>query len=80
MRLTLPVASDWKNIGTLLDIPDYILSKIASDEAGVQNQLRAMLNALSCRRPPPTWEALAEAVEHFNPDVAEKIRRTQSVS
>ena len=79
LRLTLPVASDWKVIGTLLDIPDDILSKIATDETGVQNQLVAMLNAL-CRRSTPTWKALAEAVECVNPDVAERICRTQSVS
>ena len=80
LRLTLPVASNWKVIGALLDIPNDILSKIATDETGVENRLLAMLNALSYRRPPPTWEALAEAVEHFNPDVAEKIRYTQSAS
>ena len=80
MRLTLPVASNWKVIGALLGISNDILSKIATDEAGVQDRLLAMLNAFSCRRPPPTWKALAEAVECVNPDVAEKIRRTQSVS
>jgi hypothetical protein len=75
--LTLPVASNWKVVGALLGIPNESLRKIAYDEAGIENQLLAMLNELSCRRPPPTWEALAEAVENFNPDVAEKIRHTQ---
>ncbi len=75
--MTLPVASDWKVIGALLGIPNEILSNIASDEARVRNQLLAMLNEWSRRRPPPTWEALAEAVEDVNPEVAERIRHAQ---
>ena len=77
LELTLPIASNWKVIGALLGISSDILSRIASNEAGVENRLFAMLNELSCRRLPPTWEALAEAVKHFNPDLAERIRHAQ---
>ena len=77
LRLMLPVSPKWKLIGTLLDIPSDVLDKIVSNEADVDARLLAMLNELSCRKPPPTWEALAEAVEKFNPDVAKELRHTR---
>ena len=72
--LMLPVASNWKVIGALLGIPNENLTRIASDETGIHNQLLALLNELSSHRPPPTWDSLANAVEHFNPDLADRIR------
>ena len=78
LRLTYPAASNWKVIGTLLGISSEILSRIASNEARVEDRLVAVLNESSHCDPLPTWEDLANVVEPFNPNLAERIRHTWS--
>ena len=75
-RLLLPVASQWQNMGTLLDIPDGQLAAIKSNEQRVESCLREMLNTwLKQTDPPPTWSDLVNAVEPFDPSVAEKVKK-----
>ena len=60
----LPLATNWKTIGTLLDIKKSILNKIKADEDAVHDCLQEMLSEwLKQIDPPPTWAALADAVE-----------------
>ena len=62
-------------IGTLLGIPAHILDKIKSNEERVHERLREMLSEwLKQIDPPPTWTALAEAVEVFDKSKAQKLR------
>lgn len=71
----MPVSSDWKNIGTLLNIHSNVLDAIAVEESDTNSRLRAMLTEwLKQVTPPPTWKQLTEAVEGFNQDIARKIK------
>ena len=62
-------------IGTLLGMPGHILDKIKSNEERVDERLREMLSEWLKRiDPPPTWTALAEAVEVIDESKAQKLR------
>lgn len=76
LRVTLSVAAEWQNIGTLLKVPVGTLRKIKHDERGSANScLREMLTEwLKRTAPSPTWTELADAVEQFNQSKAEEIR------
>ena len=75
-RETINIAAEWKNIGTLLNIPQSTLNTIDHDEGrnGANSCLRVML-AMWLQRtdPPPSWAELADAVEPFNPSKAKEI-------
>ena len=74
-KALLPVATHWTSIGTLLEIPGYILDKIKSNKEGVNEYLRKMLSEwLKQIDPPPTWTALIEAMEEVDKLVAQKLR------
>ena len=74
-RILLPIAKEWKNIGTILNISNSTLDKISADEGGVHDCLRAMLAKwLKQVDPAPTWAELVDAVEPFNEGVATRIR------
>ena len=71
----LPLAHDWKNIGVLLGIKEHILTNIKEDEASVRDRLRVMISEwLKQVDPPPTWAALADAVELLDESKAQEIR------
>ena len=74
-RELFPLAIDWKNIGTLLGIQTDVLNRISGDEGRVSDCLREMLSEwLKQTDPPPTWAALADAVETINELKAQDIR------
>ena len=74
-KKTLPLAAEWKTIGTLLGIQENTLDIIQVDEHGARNQLRKMLSEwLKQVDPPPTWAALADAVEVVDELKAKEIR------
>ena len=76
-RKLLPVSKEWRNIGTLLDLPSGILDGIAADEADMNSRLRAMLTEwLKQVNPPPTWSQLADVVEPFDKIKAEELRNS----
>ena len=75
LKELLPLAMDWKTIGTLLEIKKSILDKIRADEDGVRDCLQEMLSEwLKQVDPPPTWAALADAVETVDELKAQEIR------
>ena len=77
LKLLIPVAKEWRNIGTILKLKKVDLKSIATDEDNdtVANCLREMLTLwLSQEDPVPSWEVLAEAVEPFSDQVAAKVK------
>ena len=74
-KLLIPVAEEWQNIGTLLELEDEALTSIAAVGKKDSDCLREMLKLwLSQKDRIPSWEALAEAVEPFNDQVAAKVK------
>ena len=76
LRHLMPLASNWKTLGALLDLKDCYLDII---QANNQNQsvecLRETLSLLLRQTEPTcTWQAVAEAVELLNPLKAKEIR------
>ena len=70
-----PLATDWKIIGGLLGLEKHVLNKIKAEEEGVRNCLYEMLSEwLKQVHPPPTWAALADAVETVDEHKAIEIR------
>ena len=75
VRELLPLASQWKIIGTLLDVPQGKLDSIKYECSLASDCLLEMVKAwLKKIDPPPTWEQLVEAVEPLDPARAEAIR------
>ena len=75
LKFLLPLAAEWKTIGTLLGVQKHNLDIIQADEDGVRNRLREMLSEwLKQVDPSPTWAALADAVEVVNELKAKEIR------
>ena len=73
-KMLIPIAKEWQNIGVLLELTDQDLKSIAADGDNDINHLREMLRLwLSQVDPPPSWEALSEAVEPFDPLIAAKL-------
>ena len=75
LRILLPVSSQWMNIGVMLSLNHGRLTAIETRCRGVpDNCLREMLNDwLQQTSPPPTKSALVDAVEMYNPSLAERI-------
>ncbi len=75
-RELLPLASEWQNIGTFLEIPPGKLKTIKSDNPNkVKDCLREMLTEwLDTTDPHPTWENLAEVIQPFSKNKAMEIR------
>jgi ankyrin repeat protein len=80
LKVLIPIAHDWKVIGTLLEVEHNSLEAIKRDNMGIcKDCLRDMLHQWLVRvSPPPTWEELAEAVEHTDETVARKIRKLET--
>ena len=77
LRILFPIAHEWANIGSLLDMSPDELSNIKHDNDGAQNCLREMiilwLKRVTIR---PTWQSLADAVSLIDPKIALKISET----
>ena len=76
LKLLLPIASRWANIGVVLGVPIGIVDAIKYDNRNSCSAcLREMLiEWLKQVDPPPTWENLIEAIELFDPYIAHKAR------
>ena len=77
LKLLLPIAADWQNIGVFLNISDSDLKQIESDYSGrcrdcVREMIRRWLKQVN---PAPSWKNLAEAVEEIDPSIAERIHK-----
>lgn len=81
--MTLPLACQWQNVGTLLDpeLPEGTLGSIKVEYLNQPNNcLRATLECwLKQTDPHPSWSALAIAIEPFDPYMAENIRKKYCV-
>ena len=77
LKILLPLRDDWQTIGALLEMEEEKLSAIQHKQKDVsKNCLRVMLDAwLKSTAPPPSWQALADAVESIDSDTADKMRR-----
>lgn len=72
----LRLSSEWKTIGTLLDLDSANLSAIEKDYSTSIDRLREMINLwMKQINPRPTWTALIDAVQEVNPNKAEEIRQ-----
>ena len=77
LKISLSLASEWKNLGVFLTIDKGTLDNIEYKYSGASDCLREMFYTwLQQVDPPPSWQALADAVELLDPAVAEKIRTT----
>jgi GTPase SAR1 family protein len=76
-KISFSLASEWKNLGLFLEIDIGLLDNIEHDYKKASDCLREMFRTwLKQVDPPPSWQALAEAVEPLDPAIAEKIRTT----
>ena len=73
------VANEWEDLGILLGINDGQLKQINLDKAGDSKAcLREMLRVwLSLVAPPPSWSAMADALDTLgHEDIAIHLRST----
>ena len=77
-RYLHPLRSKWKTLGTFLCVDYSSLEEVQADSDSSDERL-AELVALWLRQatPPPTWQALADAVQYFDTSKAEEMRREQ---
>ena len=74
-KFLIPIAEEWQNVGTLLELEDDALTSIAAAGKKDIDRLREMLKLwVSQEDPVPSWEALAEAVEPFSGEVVAKVK------
>ena len=72
--MLIPIAEQWRNVGTLLELPCKDLDSIPASGGDNVSSLRKMLELWSSRVPLSTaWQTLADAVEPFNERIAKKI-------
>ena len=71
----LSLRAKWETIGTMLQIHRGTLEAIDIDKKDSNDKLLELI-AVWLRRhtPPPTWQALADAVQYIDPDKAQEIR------
>ena len=74
-RWLYPLRAKWKTIGTFLCIDHGSLDAIKKDCAGSDDQLTELIAVwLKQLTPPPTWQALHQAVLHLDPTLAQRIQ------
>ena len=76
LKLLLPIASKWQNIGVLLGVPIEIVDAIKYENRHSYSMclIEMLTYWLKQVDPPPTWKDLIEAIELFDPYVAHKAR------
>ena len=68
------LASRWEDIGIELDINPDSLDTIEANHDDVRKSLTDMIKLwLRQTTPPPTWQALAAAVQDIDPQKAQEI-------
>ena len=73
-RILYPIAHEWENLGTLLDISSDELSTIKYDNEGARNCLREMIKLWLKRVTVlPTWQSLANAVSVIDKKTASNM-------
>ena len=75
-KCLFPLRARWKTIGTFLCIEHNTLAAIKADNEDSAEMLTELIAEwLKKREPPPTGQALADAVQYISPDKAEEIRQ-----
>ena len=77
-KLLLPVATEWVNIGTMLEIQEHVLENIKREQKKDKGCLRVMLSKwLKQAKPYPTWSSLADAVSACDDgdEIVDKINK-----
>ena len=71
-----PLRSKWKTLGIFLYVDHSSLEAVRAENDSCDDRVSELV-ALWLRQitPPPTWKALADAVEHLDPSKAKEIRR-----
>ena len=73
------IADKWHALGTFLEIPTETLNIIGEKEQSNPQKCLLDLFDVWLKRldPPPTWEAMADAIGVVanNPELAEKVRK-----
>ena len=74
-QLLYPLRARWMTIGTFLCIDHGSLEAIREDNERTDDRLTALI-AVWLRRltPPPTWQALRQAVLYLDPTLAQQIK------
>ena len=75
-RYLHPLRSKWKTLGIYLCVEYSSLEAVQADNNSSDEKLAEVV-ALWLRQitPPPTWQALADAVQYCDPSKAEQIKR-----
>ena len=75
------VASNWENIGVMLDIDEGPLKKIKADHKESGDCLREMLRIwLKKVEPPPSWNLLVDALKSLGEEkLAQELRKKYCV-
>ena len=78
-RYLHPLRSNWMMLGTFLCVDHSSLEAMETEKYTCDENI-VKLVALWLRQisPPPTWQALADAVQYFDQSKADEIRREQS--
>ena len=75
-KCLFPLRAKWKTIGTFLCVEHNTLAAIKADSEDSAEMLTELIAEwLKSREPPPTGQALADAVQYISPDKAEEIRQ-----
>ena len=73
-KCLFPLRAKWKTIGTFLCVDHNTLDAIKAESEDTGEMLMGLIAEWLKRcNPPPTWQALAEAVQYISPDKAKEI-------
>ena len=71
----LPLAPEWKGIGTLLDVNEDTIHSIQSEKENVRDRLCKMLSERMKQAKPLTWDDIVDAVKCYDEKKSEDICR-----
>ena len=71
----LPLAPEWKGIGTLLDVNEDTIHRIQSEKESVRSSLREMLSERMKQAKPLTWDDIVDAVKCYDEEKSKDIRK-----
>ena len=74
-RELFPLASNWKCIGTFLEVKDHVIDGIESNKEDVTDKLRAMLSKRIKETKPLTWDDIVDAIKPIDQRKSEDLRK-----
>ena len=72
-----PMSKQWRDIGDLLDLTEEDLDKVESQYGSSHAMCMKKMFQVWLRRgePPPTWDAIFNALNYMDSDLAPKIKQ-----